>query len=92
MAINEKYSFKDLSGQSFVNYPPSDFDGDIVGSYFYTQNLEYVPQWFNRFPEGITTNFIGCNLDNIKVPETATMTNCCNRQYIYNMAGDLLWA
>jgi len=91
MAINTKYSYKDLSGRDFTNYPASDFDGDVVGSYFYTQNLEPIPVWIKRFPVGITTNFIDCNLDNIEVPETATVENCCNRQYVYDDAGDILW-
>ena len=89
--INEKYSYKDLSGIDYTNFPESDFSGEIIGSNFYQQNLSGLPIRIKIFPNGITTTFTRCNLDNIEIPETASMDDCCNRLFISDETGDHEW-
>jgi hypothetical protein len=69
MAINEKYSFGDFTGQDLSSEPPEDFNGDIVGSCFYQENAPDS----EIFPSGITSIFKRCNLDNVKIPAGATV-------------------
>lgn len=89
--INEKYSYKDLSGIDYTNFPESDFSGEIVGSYFYQENLTGLPNRIKIFPTDIVTNFVRCNLDNIEIPVGANLYDCCNRLFISDETGDHEW-
>ena len=81
MAINEKYSFKDFTGQKFNWFNPEEFNNsEIVGSSF-AQEAEYngnaghlnasghMDTTVDVFPAGMHgVTFIKCNLDNCKAP------------------------
>lgn len=73
---NEKYSLKDFSGQKFVNEPKEDFGGEIIGACFYQENAPET----EVFPSDITTMFIRCNLDNVKLPLGCTLEDCTNKR------------
>lgn len=73
---NEKYSQKSFNNQDLSNESSSDFEGEIIGSNFYQENKPNS----EIFPQGITTTFIRCNLDNVKVPSGCTMIDCTNKK------------
>lgn len=81
---NKKYSFKDFTGQSFVNVDPQEFNNtEIVGSCFYRESsLLDLSVIKNIFPIGMTgVTFSRCNLDNVNVPIGNTVSpNCCSRK------------
>lgn len=78
MALNDKYSFRDLTGQTFLGVDPSEFnDSEIVGSCFYQESARDPDSpgagakdpSVNVFPPGMTgVTFTRCNLDNCKIP------------------------
>ena len=85
MPINETYSHKDLSGQTFLDRDPDEFSNtEIVGTCF-AQEAEYnanashsgstghVDTSVDVFPPGMHgVTFTRCNLDNCKVPGPPT--------------------
>jgi hypothetical protein len=78
MAINEEYSFKDFTGQSFTGVDASEFNNsEIIGSCFYQEykNGEAIPQnGKDIFPAGMTgVTFSRCALDNVNVPAGNTV-------------------
>jgi len=76
MAKNEKFSHKDFMHKILTDTDPKDWDDtEVVGSCFYNE----TPRT-KVFPDGIkNVKFIGCNLDNIVIPETCTMEKCTNK-------------
>ena len=68
--INEKYSFKDFSGQFLDSVPAEELNNTrIVGSNFYHENTLSIEKLYDIFPEGMTgVSFERCNLDNVNVP------------------------
>ena len=89
--INEKYSYGDFTGQSFKHCSVQEFDGDIIGSCFYSENITPIPDLVDKFPIGIRSNFIRCNMDNTLIPPTATSENCSNRRITSSETGDFIW-
>ena len=81
---NKKYSFKDLTKQSFVGLDPSEFNGqgEIVGSCFYQESdQKEVADGILKpiFPLGTNAiNFQRCNLDNVKLPVGSTVDGRCS--------------
>jgi len=57
--VNLKYSFKDFTGQTFLDVDPKEFEGIIKGSCF-EQDFPFT----KVFPEGIKARFIRNNLNN----------------------------
>jgi hypothetical protein len=76
MAKNEKFSHKSFLQQTLTDTDPKDWnDTDVVGSCFYNEKPRT-----KVFPDGIkNVKFIGCNLDNIVIPETCAMEKCTNK-------------
>jgi hypothetical protein len=70
--MNEKYSHKDFSGKSLIDVDPKELnDTEIHGSCF-AQEVPFGKQaeFVRVFPEEMTgVTFVGCNLDNVLVPE-----------------------
>ena len=81
MPINQKYSFRNFTGQSFVDEPAEDFsNSEIRGSCFSQDN-------FNPgrvvFPAGMTgVNFERCNLDNVQIIGSNTLDERCTNRRI----------
>lgn len=88
MAINEKYSFKDFTGQTFLGVDPDEFsNSEIVGSCFaqevlYSNDAAHNGSSNHRdtnqdvFPVGVhNITFTRCNLDNCKVGGPPTAIN-----------------
>ena len=80
MAINEKYSFKDFTGQTFIGVDSDEFSNtEIVGSCFAQEVLYNIDASHlnsgkhedterDIFPSGMNNvTFRRCNLDNCKV-------------------------
>lgn len=69
--VNQKYSFKDFTGQDFKSVPKSEFDNTcIVGSSFYQENKPKS----SIFPSGMFgVEFVRCNLDNVVIPINNTI-------------------
>lgn len=69
--MNEKYSYKDFSGQSFVLVDPAEFNNtEIIGSGF---SQEGAPDT-NVFPALMTgATFKRCNLENVAIPPGNTV-------------------
>jgi len=93
MAINEKYSFKNFTGQIFTGIDPSEFsNSEIVGSCF-AQEIPYDSTTshgnsanhrnprINVFPNGVNNLiFRNCNLDNcVVVGNPVNVINCSTR-------------
>jgi len=80
MAINQKYSFKDFTGQTFTGVGPAEFsNSEIKGSCFYQEN---EPDKI-IFPAGMTgVVFQRCNLDNVLVLPVSTMDDRCSNRRI----------
>lgn len=78
MEINEKYSYKDFSGQILINEPAGDFsNSEIIGANFFQCNQPRK----NVFPSGSENiEFIDCNLDNCVLPSNSTLTRSTNLQ------------
>jgi hypothetical protein len=73
---NEKYSHKNFTDQILTHTDPSEWDDtDVIGTCFYNQKpLTEV------FPSEIkNVKFIGCNLDNIIIPDGCTIEGGCHR-------------
>jgi len=70
--MNEKYSHKDFSGKSLVDVDLKELsDTEIRGSCF-AQEVPFGEQaeFIQVFPKEMTgVVFVGCNLDNVLVPE-----------------------
>lgn len=83
--INEKYSFKDFSNQTFLDADPAEFTGVIKGSCFNQDEYREI------FPDIAGVTFERCNLDNVAVPLMNNIfSDCCNRrQAIQN--DKMLW-
>jgi hypothetical protein len=84
MAINEKYSFGDFTGQDFSDIDASEFNNtEIVGSCFYQElPIDYTgnPHGKAIFPSTMTgVVFKRCNLDNVRVIGTNSIDGGCNR-------------
>jgi hypothetical protein len=74
MALNEKYSFKNFTGQDLSAEPAEDFNNTIIRGTCFAQ------EWLNGdvisseggkdiFPAGMTgVTFERCNLDNVNIP------------------------
>lgn len=78
--INLKYSYKDFTGQSFVDLDPSEFNGKgaIIGTCLYQESARVGPVAKAIFPagtEGIV--FERCNLDNVELPVGSTTDARC---------------
>lgn len=82
--INEKYSYKDFTNQSFLGVDHSEFDKtEIVGSNFYQESKEGEDIEKNIFPVGMTgVTFRKCNLDNVIVPVGNTVETDCTKKKI----------
>ncbi len=83
MTQNEKYSFKDFTGQDLTGLPASEFnDSEIVGSCFYREapydadslGANAKDPRVDVFPLGVVGLVLTrCNLDNVTIPAGATM-------------------
>lgn len=80
MSINEKYSFKDFTGQTFLDIDSDEFsNSEIKGSCFYQENEP------NKivFPAGmIGVQFQRCNLDNVLMLPISTIDGRCSNRKI----------
>jgi len=90
MALNEKYSHKDFTGQSFTDLNADEFnDSEIIGSCF-AQESEYSTQGLDDnppnpmvdvFPAAMTgVTFTKCNLDNCNIPAGNTVSGGTNKK------------
>jgi hypothetical protein len=72
---NEKYSHKDFTDQIFTHTDLSEWNNtEIIGSCFYNQ----IPLT-KVFPSEIkNVKFIGCNLNNIIIPDGCTVEGGCH--------------
>lgn len=91
--LNEKYSFKDFTKQTFVDVPAEEFNGTIIKGSCFAQEIEYEnPHAMqNVFPAGMRdVTFVRCNLDNVDVVgNNVVMQDCANRRIkIQNDAED----
>lgn len=70
--VNEKYSYKDFTGQNFLDIDPSEFSNTtIVGSCFYQSKMGS-----KVFPDGIeNVTFERNNLDNVLLPDVPSNIN-----------------
>lgn len=79
--VNDKYSHKDFTGRTLLDVDPKQLNGtEIHGSCFYQE--WQGENWLRReiFPNGMTgVTFVGCNLDNVLVPDGCVMLDCKNR-------------
>jgi len=90
--INEKYSFKGFTNQTFLDVDPAEFnDTEIKGSSFYQESaysdkgLDASPPdpMVDVFPVGMTgVTFTRCNLDNVKIPVGNTIGERNNHRRI----------
>lgn len=83
--LNEKYSFKDFTHQTFLMTPVEEFNDTIIrGSCFYQEKLEdHDNDLVAVFPEGMKgVTFERCNLDNVLIPKGNTVEDCCSNRRI----------
>lgn len=82
MAINEKYSYKDFTGQYLTDLPASDFNNsEIIGSCFHIGNKPFS----KVFPDGMTgVTFTRCSLSNCIIPLGNTIGEKCQHRWIEN--------
>ena len=80
MIINEKYSFKDFTGQSFIDLDSDEFsNSEIIGSCFAQENESEK----HIFPIGmIGVIFTRCNLDNVMLLGNNIIGKRCSNQRI----------
>lgn len=73
--MNEKYSYKDFSGQSFIEIDPFEFNNsEIIGSCFAIRDWDKTKN--NVFPVGMTgVTFKKCNLTNVIIPPGNILTD-----------------
>ena len=86
MAINEKHSFKDYTGQDLTGLPASEFnDSTVKGSCFYQEWVKGDPTTLKDvFPAGVTgLTLERCNLDNVKIPAGASVKGGTNKRIRY---------
>jgi hypothetical protein len=83
--VNEKYSYKDFIGKTFLDVDPSEFNNtEIIGSCFY-QESSYgtINPMKDVFPVGMTgVTFIKCNLDNVRIPIGNTVVGGTNKRIL----------
>jgi hypothetical protein len=88
MALNEKYSGKDLSQQSFKSEPAADFNNSEIRSSNFAHCLPVGHSgeaYQDIFPTGMTgVEFVHCNLDNVLIPVGNTMDARCSNRRIKN--------
>lgn len=77
--INEKYSFKDFTHQTFLDVPKDEFTGIIRGSCFYHEVIDSRTGYIEIFPRGIVCTFENCNLDNVFIPSNCIIKGGCHR-------------
>ncbi len=68
-AVNEKYSYKDFTGQTFEKVDPKEFSNStIIGSCFYDHTkMRFI------LPDGVSNvTFKKCNLDNVNLDNCTT--------------------
>lgn len=85
MQINKKYSFKDFSGQSFVDVDPAEFNDTIVKGSCFAHELPYGESASKRsiFPAGmVNVIFERCNLDNVNVVANNVVAGDCTNKSI----------
>ncbi len=80
MSINEKYSFKDFTGKTFLDVDPDEFsNSEIKGSCFFQENEPDK----TIFPAGMVgVQFQRCNLDNVLVLPISTIDERCSNRRI----------
>jgi hypothetical protein len=80
MAINEKYSYKDFTGQYLTDRPASEFNNsEIIGSCFHIGNEPFS----DVFPPDMTgVTFTKCSLSNCNIPVGNTVGAGCQHRQI----------
>lgn len=85
MKLNEKYSYQSLKRKAFLDVDPAEFnDSEIIGSGFY-QDQPYS----DVFPKDVKGLVLTkCNLDNVNIPEGATVNGGCNNHILTQNDGE----
>jgi len=89
--INEKYSFKDFTGMSFIENDPDEFsDSTIKGACFSQESNDDTLK--SIFPVGMqNVVFENCNLDNVLLPKTCTISGSTSNRNIRIMPDGNDW-
>lgn len=74
-----EYNRRDFTGWSFKDRPEYDFNVQYIRASCFSQEKPDTESLPDNMPP---VEFIGCNMDNVKIPPQCKLTDCSQRRFI----------